>query len=133
MELEVGMYIRTKDGEIHKIKSINNEYIEYENGFGVPYELKDYYIIKASHTLLGNDKEPCLIKAGDYVNGAEVILIYEAGDFYNHSNYKLNEKTIEVVNDNYETIPFYALFTNKDIESIVTKEQFESMSYKVVK
>lgn len=29
LELKENMYVRTKDGEIHKIKSINDEYIEY--------------------------------------------------------------------------------------------------------
>jgi hypothetical protein len=45
--------------------------------------------------------------------------------------YSFKEKTIEVANDNYETIPLEALFTNKEIKTIVTKEQFKQMSYKV--
>lgn len=41
-----------------------------------------------------------------------------------NSNYIFKEKTIEVSNDNYETIPTDCLFTNDEIKSIVTKEKF---------
>lgn len=120
MELKEGYYLRTKQGEIHKIKSINDEYIEYENGFGVPYDLKDYYIVKASNNIID------LIEVGDYVNGSEVL------DFEN-----------KYINENDEFVRFGVITENcylentdswiieKDIKSIVTKEQFGSMSYKV--
>lgn len=48
-----------------------------------------------------------------------------------NSNYIFKEKTIEVSNDNYETIPTDCLFTNDEIKSIVTKEKFEEIEYKV--
>ena len=51
MEYRIGMYVRTKEGEIHKIKSISNDYIEYENGYGIPSDLNDY-ISKASYNIL---------------------------------------------------------------------------------
>lgn len=41
-EIEVGEYVRTKTGEIHKIKTVETRYIEFEDGFGVPVELKEY-------------------------------------------------------------------------------------------
>ena len=50
------------------------EFIEYENGFGVPYEQKDY-IVKASHNIID------LIEIGDYVNGNKIL-------FKVHSNIK---------------------------------------------
>lgn len=109
MKLEVGRFVRTKDGEIHKIKSINDEYIEYENGFGIPYELKEY-IVKASYNIID------LISRFDLVNGHLVICkMYE--------NEKDIPTIIKCVGDYY--------FKEEDIKSIVTKEQFESMEYKV--
>ena len=146
MKLEVGMYVRTKNGSIDKIIDTTEEWHclgeDEEDKLYKIYQLrKEYYddefdedndwvfekfIIKASHNIID------LIEVGDYVNGVEVIEIYEKGNKFKYSSmYSFREKTIEVANDNYETIPNEALFTNDEIKSIVTKEQFESMSYKV--
>ena len=117
MKLEEGMYVRTKEGEISKIKWItvqrwegldntieasfmleNKEHIEYpRDNFKTSYNLID------------------LIEAGDYVNGIIVTEI-KSGKPY-HEDY----------NDPY----FSYYFEEKDIKSIVTKEQFESMKYEV--
>lgn len=84
-----------------------------------------------SHLMLGKVSEDLidLIQCGDYVNGKEVINIYEAKEeaFLGY----FNEKTLELKNDIYETIPTEYLVYNKDIKTIVTKEQFENISYKV--
>lgn len=120
MELEVGMYVRTKDGYIGKIEQ---ESYEHYNSWRVDelyYDvdeheyrtyLKEYEIIKASHNIID------LIEVGDYVNGILIERIWERKNdciFFN---------TID------DEIMFQ--ITNKTIESIVTKEQFEQMSYKV--
>lgn len=107
MKLEVGMYVRTKDGEIHKIKSINDEYIEYENGFGVPYELKEY-IVKASYNIID------ILEEGDYANGVEVINIDD--EWITMSDIQL---------------PILKSIANGMIKSVVTHEQMEQMAYKV--
>lgn len=112
MELEVGMYVRFKtlsnEVKIGQIKLIDNNIYELDNN----EVTSDKYIIKASHTLLGNNEEPCLIEVGDYVNGEKVTSIETNGwlGFRNHDLYLSDES---------------------EIKSIVTKEQFESMSYKV--
>lgn len=101
MSIEVGEYVRTKNG-IDKIKDINycddfpysfNEY-ELKN---YPYFVYDYDIIKHSK----NIKD--LIEDGDYVNGKKVKINYESG----------------------------ILEIPKKIKSIVTKEQFTSMEYRL--
>lgn len=115
MKLEVGMYVRTKLGEIGKIRAIidNMAFINTNQYYST--------IEKASHNLLGNDKEPCLIEVGDYVNG---YLISDITDIGNK-----NMKAFEVFRMNGTgKIKFWE---EEDIKSIVTKEQFESMSYKV--
>ena len=113
MQLEVGMFVRTKQGEIHKIKSINNEFIEYENGFGVPYEQKDY-IVNANY----NPKN--LVEIGDYVDG------YLVNEVYRPDGNEVFRIEIERCTLRGHIIDYYS-----PIKSIVTKEQFESMAYKV--
>ncbi len=140
MKLEVGMYVRGKyyqyRGKIGKIiKNYNNDLeIAYKDGVlktNVGSFIDDNYDIngkqyKASYNIID------ILEEGDYVNGVEIIKIYEKGDsFTRNHDYIFTEKTIEVCNDNYELIPFEALFTNNEIETIVTHEQMEQMEYKV--
>ena len=65
-------------------------------------------IIKASYNIID------LIEVGDYINGMKLTKICFDKD---------GEKIL--------TVSCYLELVNKDIKSIVTKEQFESMSYKV--
>ena len=116
MKLEVGMYVRTNRGDITKIsKILENERVFFEDKVDIDYFTSDSFGIsylkecKASHNLLGNDKEPCLIEIGDYVNGFPVI----------HKENDILKCGLLVQ------------FKENEIKSIVTKEQFESMSYKV--
>ena len=114
MKLEVGMYVRTKNGEIGKIRVIIDGLVFINTN--------QYYstVSKASHNIID------LIEAGDYVNGNKVTKL-------GFDNFLLKCKTIEChqedLSNGYEGVTF--VYTNKDIKSIVTKEQFESMSYKI--
>ena len=123
MKLEIGMYVRTKfgiskiieDGIVKIIKSDNEETYDVDkNGRHYPTQFRDYIwtsdVIKASHNIID------LIEVGDYVNGFRV-------DEVEHS-----KSTIFI--GNTEKVIEQALWSN-DIKSIVTKEQFESMSYKI--
>ena len=121
MKLEVGMYVRTKEGLIGKIIEIDDDYYTFDNciykSFGEYYDacsLEDIYITKASHNLLGNDKEPCLIEVGDYVNGYKLL--------YQDSHYSYFDT---------DTCDWIYIKKDEQIKSIVTKEQFSSMKYKV--
>lgn len=107
MKLEVGMYVRTLNGIAkitrHEHYWINKEEWNYiTTDIGRNFEID--LILKASHNIID------LIEVGDYVNGYEVEFI---------------EK------ENKNIICYTATFEEEDIKSIVTKEQFESMSYKV--
>lgn len=120
MKLEEGMFVRTEKKGICKIKtfasSLTDDYIENEKGSMIPTD----EIIKASHTLLGNDKEPCLIEPGDYVNGYKVIdFIYCGGGFTDR-----RKQGVRVDGEIWA-------FDYDEIKSIVTREQFEAMQYKV--
>lgn len=115
MKLEVGKFVRTKDGEIHKIKSINDEYIEYENGFGVPYELKEY-IVKTSYNIID------ILEEGDYVNGQRIYYDEEL-DFLYVQSFDADGEFYQ------ESITKNSFIDN--IKSVITHEQMEQMAYKV--
>jgi hypothetical protein len=116
--MKVGDYVRTKSGIIGKIESKN--YIGYSDWIidTLYYNddeiidnwtcgVKEYDIIKSSPNIID------LIEVGDYVNGKRVIrnclqdggniILFEDGTFAH----------------------------NDEIKSIVTKEQFENIEYKV--
>ena len=122
MKWEVGQFVRTKDGIIDKV------IIDYNGHCANPnceYKhiscAKNYYdedkIVKASYNIID------ILEVGDYVNGMEVTRIsgtrYDKNDLHCYCEHNGNENWQQVM------IPV------KNIKSIVTKEQFEEMSYKV--
>ena len=113
LELEENMYVRTKYG-ISKIISNPNESrfnIDIFKKDGITLRcIRGKDIIKASHNIID------LIEVGDYVNGKEVIC---------NEKYELKLADIE---GNWGI----RFVEEPEIETIVTKEQFESMAYKVV-
>lgn len=110
MKLEVGMYVRTKRGQIGKITTIGKDNIAIEfNEMWQDIILKEN-IIKASFDVID------LIEVGDYVNGSKVISI------------KTDENNIKWVYTNNENAYGYK---NDEIRNIVTREQFEELSFKV--
>ena len=102
MELSVGMYVRTKDGCIEKICAIENEHIYTDEDYLAWYASSNAFS-KASYNLID------LIEVGDYVNGFPVI----------HKENDILKCGLLVQ------------FKENEIKSIVTKEQFSSMEYKV--
>lgn len=118
MKLEVGQFARLKSGYsdelgIGKIDFVANcgvATIDFKNKkLGIFTE----DIIKSSYNIID------LIEVGDYVNGYKV---YSGGK--KHFDYIL---TWDDVESYYMRIPLFSV----DIKSIVTKEQFEQMVYKV--
>lgn len=106
MKLEIGMYVRTKEFGINRIKWFDNEEPILENGF-TALQNSGY---KSSPNIID------LIEEGDYVNGIYVDIIE-----------KEQKRVWHVSCYGDEDIVFY----NEDIKSIVTKEQFENCMYKV--
>lgn len=112
-EIKVGEYVRTKQGKIRQLKSIVAQYyitdrlhINDNNQF----KIED--IIKHSPNIID------LIEVGDYVNGERVIDIAQG---------EIKAIYTENIEQKLALIPK----TNKDIKSIVTKQQMEAMEYKV--
>ena len=116
--IEVGEYIRTKEGEIHKvIKIIEDDgdwdYYCCENNTG--YFAMDI----AKH----NKQRIYLIEKDDYVNGSKVLAVMEdmeTGELH-------LEMTSNYTNEEIGDCTIY----DKDIKTILTKEQYEANCYKV--
>ena len=126
MELEVGMYVRTKCG-IEQIYRIDNNKTKWKYVYKLKEQdgdgcinigiLSSEDILKASHNIID------LIEVGDYVNG--YIVLDKQTD-------NLGEKYIECgCKDEIAYDYVYDTFYNKDIKTIVTKEQFEAMQYEI--
>ena len=139
MKLEVGMYVRTEYGIIEKVNNIYDRHTTdnivvwlnaYGDGKSVFIDDFEEIKIQSINTRGFIKKEPSfnlidLIEVGDYVNGTKVTSIsgtrYDKNDLHCYCDYCQNEKTGK-----------WLMIPAKDIKSIVTKEQFSSMSYKVV-
>ena len=117
MDIQVGMYVRTKKGigkvvELKKhdlwgfIIKIIGQYNCYSHSS--TESLSD--VIKASHNIID------LIEVGDYVNGDRIEEIENGELRFNWS---------------FEYSEYISYYEKEDIKSIVTKEQFESIGYKV--
>ena len=117
--MKVGDYVRTYFG-IAKIVKINKNTVIVDEGIDVCDEgrcnhLLKIYIVKSSPNIID------LIEVGDYVNG-----------IYIEEN---NGKYLETLEDDYDNsrlghIEFIKIYPY-EIKSIVTREQFERMEYKI--
>lgn len=116
MKLEPNMYVRTKHNGIGKIVEYINDPTHY---FFKCYKL-DINCINCEEYITEADiiKEPSyniidLLEVGDYVNGCKV---------HNIAN------CLTIILNNEENISW---INPSDIKSIVTKEQFSSMEYRL--
>jgi hypothetical protein len=130
--MKVGDYVRTKNGLIFKIIGGNVDDWDFDISFGMLETFEENWlelyrdndngsffnnknIVKSSPNIID------LIEVGDYVNGYRVVSVYNYGiyieiPFIDQESIGCNEDLIRI----------------EEIKSIVTKEQFESMEYKVV-
>jgi len=145
-ELKEGMYVRTNKGYISKIKEFKNHYTKGKrlvDSYSTKEVVENYLLLDGKQCefieSISYSIPPCypsdeelekikshiknvsyniidLIEVGDYVNGHPVTLICE--DEVHPQN-----KCLRIYGRGY--------VWQKGIKSIVTKEQFESMSYKV--
>ena len=110
--MKVGDYVRTKSGYLRKIIAIYNNYVEVDDKCFNSYanvQIENDNIKKSSSNIID------LIEVGDYVNG------YRVDD--------INENLIYCCEDFVED--YCVIFEKEDIKSILTKEQFSQMQYKV--
>lgn len=123
-EIKVGEYVRTKLGYIGKLlREDEDERFDYdiESNFligGMPIRKEE--IVKHSRNPID------LIKVGDYVNGMLVVSVIEL----DRENNYIPIRIVFVNRDENCTLPPLKIY-NKDIKSIVTKEQFSSVEYRL--
>lgn len=125
MEIKVNDYVRTKQGNIFKIIGGNEDNYEIDIDYSILEQTEEFWyesnryndngywfdnenVVKSSPNIID------LIEVGDYVNGKEIEQI-------------INNELYFEANDMASKISF----EEKDIKSIVTKEQFEQMEYKI--
>lgn len=119
MELKKGMYVRFKDNKsiqyIGKLININ-EYREPCFKYAIEVNWYDDYIFIGNKDIVGEPSFDLinLIEPGDYVNGVEVE--------------DINDKELMLADSHLWIDKEVA---NRLIETIITKEQFDSMKYVV--
>lgn len=115
-KIEVGEYVRTDYGEIHKVVHVVEDdgdwnYYRYENTMG-DFQMS---IVKHSKNLID------LIECGDFINGYKVISV----------DYDVMNDTTECIeldlNSNYQ----YNFISIRQIQTILTKESYMANCYKV--
>lgn len=119
MEIKVGEYVRTKTGNITKVYKVKDTVVwtdEFLDPFGKYHEgiVEETDIAKHSKNIID------LIQKGDYVNGRKVSKV-------NLDRTVNKEKCILCADVDYDCLE--TIYSNKDIKSILTKEQFKSMEY----
>lgn len=109
-EIKVGEYVRFRNGNIDKVTHIEEDTNKmwFDNTSGRKTIIS---IVKHSKNIID------LIEVGDYVNGEKV--------------YERFESKLYLEGDTGEIFIMSDGTPDEDIETIVTKEQFESISYKV--
>lgn len=115
MKLEVGMYIRTKDGYISKYKYYDTTNAYMKKLLCIPLNNGTFAniedIVKASYNIID------ILEIGDMVNSLIVTKISEDNE--------TKKKYINLYGSLCE-------WENEDIKSVITHEQMEQMAYKVV-
>ena len=115
--LELNNYVRINIDNricigIGRVSRIVNEtiYVNMNNKYNLPVSFQIDKVVKHSKQLIG------VIECGDFVNGMEILHIED------------NKLYVEWNNEFEE---FTGFLENKDIKTILTKEQFEANCYKV--
>ena len=115
MELRINNYVRTDKGQIGKIIYFEGDMVRVDCDKFITYKSNHNEIIKPSPNIID------LIEVGDYVNGNKIIKI---------SNDHCGRTVLVWGFDNGDFQCAFAIYED-EIKSIVAKEQFESMEYKL--
>jgi hypothetical protein len=135
MEIKEGMYVRTNTG-IRRVVYINDGCITFDDFMSNGTSLFNFIEEKELDMYL--TKEPsyritALIEVGDYLNGIRVNQI-ERNSSDNGTIIKIGNSTFNVLDNEEIYVSCYEQGYEKieKLKSIVTKEQFANMEYKVV-
>ena len=134
MELKEGMYVRTKYNDFCNMVAIRKmDEIDDDGSFWIDDYIIDTYgdeqnKLHEEDVEFASEDIVNVIKPGDYVNGERVIALRkDIPERYIHMNSKDNFIFVEYdLANNW----YYGIDTDK-IKTVVTKEQFESITYEV--
>ena len=128
MELKEGMYIRTKYNDFCNMVAIRKiDEIDDDGSFWIDDYIIDTYgdeqnKLHEEDVEFASEDIVNVIKPGDYVNGYLVTTVSK--DAYGETIVFVGQRLIEEAG-------YYRSYYSKDIKTIVTKEQFENMAYKL--
>lgn len=124
MKLEVGMYVRTNKVGIKKIYKVDNNKTKYKYLYKLKNQdgdgcidlgvLCEDDIVKFSYFIID------ILEIGDYINGYRVSL-----KDYDYAHFVQCDYPVENGTTNHYK------FYEQAIKSVVTKKQFENMTYNV--
>lgn len=128
MKLEVGMYVRTKYNDFCNMVAIRKmDEVDDDGSFWIDDYIIDTYgdeqnKLHEEDIEIASENIVDVIKPGDYVNGYLVTTVSK--DAYGETIVFVGQRLIEEAG-------YYRSYYSKDIKTIVTKEQFENMAYKL--
>lgn len=117
----------SRDYGIGKITQLNSGYSS-NDGELIDIQFKHFKHSIPKKNVISSPNIIDLIEIGDYVNGIKITDVYDDDKEVNDYNLK-HKKCLgtNVYDEDFQEKLIY----EEDIKSIVTKEQFESMEYKV--
>ena len=116
--IEVGDYVRSKTGYIGKVENIN-DFRPPEAKICVDFNVSDLIFLGETDIVKHSKNIIDLIEVGDYVNGYKILGI------------RTRNNNIEILTSTENAYNCWFVFEEQDIKSIVTKEQFKNMEYKI--
>lgn len=130
-KIEVGEYIRTKDGRIDKVDRYSIASCVYHCKNGMCIDECETVGIPISDIKKHSPNIIDLIEVGDYVNGYKILDI--ADSIYKNSKRILIYRNEKEKYEKWMYIQEYdgKIHTQDDIKSIVTKEQFKIIEYEI--
>ena len=120
--MKTGDYVRTKNGYIGRIYNIN-EFREPSMIYAIDIPKADDFVFMGKEDFISSPNIIDLIEVGDYVNGHKVneVDLDDIDDYGNDFRYIKTEHDF--------TLNHWV--KENEIETIVTKEQFKNMEYKI--
>lgn len=141
MKIEVGMYVRTDKGFISQIADFKEHYTKGKrliNSYSIKEVVENYLLLKGKQCefiesidysippCYPSDEELEKIKSHIVKASHNIIDLIEVGDYVN--GYKVRGTSVStLLLDNFNMIKI----EDYEIKSIVTKEQFSSMEYRL--
>ena len=122
-EIKVGEFVKTKNGIIAKVIDKDGKLYWFDRNVYKLYDLAlDHIKIEKENKIIIKHSENILdlIEVGDYVNGIKVLAT---------TRFNEDEIGICVYKDNEDM--HCTILKKENIKSIVTKEQFEQVEYRI--